>query len=273
MNTTWFPLSQLVSYFFMNVIGWAFVNLVNCRPPVEEVPRRDPFTSGNFDHRSFKKFLIGIPIFFLISGIVVFRSRYDLDGYCTDLEKSERIADMQVDSEAEGNSSVTKLESFIDKEGKFDFDLLFMHTIAQTANLHQLQVSLSRSALVCHTYTDKEVFHYNLLWCFGFFILGLNFTHLDVGPLQHFELDWQSMKTWGIFLWCVFLAIVALVIYVACHVFSAYKNSGCLWFYMSYIAATCVFIIWNTKRLKPDGYVIHVHHYCIGFFFMTLLCE
>ena len=63
-------------------MGWAFINLVQAKPQ-----RWDPFTSGNEDYRSFKKLLIFIPIFFLISGVVVFRSRYDLDGYCTEFEK------------------------------------------------------------------------------------------------------------------------------------------------------------------------------------------
>ena len=66
----------------MNILGWAMINLLNAFPQ-----RWDPFSSGNLDHRSFKKLLVFIPIFFAISGCVVLRSRYDLDGYCTDIEK------------------------------------------------------------------------------------------------------------------------------------------------------------------------------------------
>ena len=44
---------------------------------------------------------------------------------------------------------------------------------------------------VCKTYTQDEIYAWNQhLWVMGFFLLGLQFTHADIGPLQHFTLTW-----------------------------------------------------------------------------------
>lgn len=37
---------------------------------------------------------------------------------------------------------------------------------------------------ICHIYTPEEVMDWNFkVWATSFVVLGLNFTHLDVGPL------------------------------------------------------------------------------------------
>lgn len=59
------------------------------------------------------------------------------------------------------------------------------------------QPSLGASP-TCKIYTQEEVFNYNYLFWAASFMFGLNFTHLDVGPLQKFSLDWNDMKTWGV---------------------------------------------------------------------------
>ena len=51
-------------------------------------------------------------------------------------------------------------------------------------------------------------FHFGI----GFFFLGLQFTHMDVGPLQRFTLVPSVMKTWGWFLWSFFIVNVILVV-------------------------------------------------------------
>ena len=79
-NSTWFPTSNLVACIILNIIGWSFINLINCS-------RSNPFTSGNSSYKDFKKLLIFTPIFFLTSGLVVFRSRNSLSGYCEKTEK------------------------------------------------------------------------------------------------------------------------------------------------------------------------------------------
>jgi len=75
VKTTWFPFAQLVSYFGLSILGWAMINTVNCE-------RKNPFTSGNNDYRSFKQLLIAVPIVFCYSVIAIQRQKYDLNGYC-----------------------------------------------------------------------------------------------------------------------------------------------------------------------------------------------
>lgn len=62
VNTTWFPLSQLCIYFLLSIVGWSMINTVNCE-------RKNPFTSGNSNYRSFKQLLIAVPIVFSYSVI------------------------------------------------------------------------------------------------------------------------------------------------------------------------------------------------------------
>ena len=75
-KSTWFPVSQLVACFLFNIIGWTFINLFNCS-------RSNPFTSGNGGYKDFKKLLLFTPVFFLLSGLVIYRSRHSLSGYCS----------------------------------------------------------------------------------------------------------------------------------------------------------------------------------------------
>ena len=105
----------------LQALGWAFINVVVCG-------RSDPFTSGNRTHRSFKIFMLFAPIMFVLSSMVMMRSQYELDGYCTEVEK-EILHDQphayQLRAEAQSQSedklfSLTKLEAFMDENGEID---------------------------------------------------------------------------------------------------------------------------------------------------------
>ena len=100
----------------------------------------------------------------------------------------------------------------MNEDGEIDMQLLLMHTIAQTGYFSEFIEKLSDFTPTCHKYTDGEIFHYNYYaWCLGFFLLGLQFVHLDAGPLQHFVLVWSVMKTWGWAMWLVFIALVLFI--------------------------------------------------------------
>jgi hypothetical protein len=75
VNTTYFPLAQFATYYLMSILGWAMINMVNCE-------RKNPFTSGNDNYRSFKQLLMVVPVIFALSVINIWRQRYDLNGYC-----------------------------------------------------------------------------------------------------------------------------------------------------------------------------------------------
>lgn len=62
VDTTYFPVGNLITMLGLASLGWAFVNCVTLK-------RTDPFTSGNGSHAAFKKMLMITPIVFLVSTI------------------------------------------------------------------------------------------------------------------------------------------------------------------------------------------------------------
>jgi uncharacterized membrane protein SpoIIM required for sporulation len=80
----------------------------------------------------------------------------------------------------------------------------------------------------CKTYSYIEVFEFNyFVWTLGFMV-GLNFTHFDQGPMTHFMLDPDVMKTWGSLLWSIFVLMIALLVGVFWRIFIEYSSVGIL---------------------------------------------
>ena len=75
VNTTWFPMSAFVAFMTLSVLGWIFVNVITMK-------RLDPFTSGNYTYKDFKIMLVCAPIIFMLSGVIVFRQKHNMNGYC-----------------------------------------------------------------------------------------------------------------------------------------------------------------------------------------------
>ena len=76
VNTTWFPLADFFAFMGLAVYGWTFISLFNCF-------RTNPVSSGNHSFKDFALFLpLSILVFFM-SGIIVWRQKNDLSGYCT----------------------------------------------------------------------------------------------------------------------------------------------------------------------------------------------
>ena len=95
---------------------------------------------------------------------------------------------------------------------------------------------------------------------------------MDVGPLQRFTLVPSVMKTWGWFLWSFFIVNVILVVKILLDVIKGYKESGCALEYLIFTAAILGYAYWNTKRLGPQGYQLHIHHYVVGVFMLAIIC-
>lgn len=86
--------------------------------------------------------------------------------------------------------------------------MLLAHTLQDA----EYMKSLDSVGAECHEYTDDEVYQWNFyLWCSGFFLLGLQFTHGDVGPLRYFTFTWSTMKLWGPGMWGFFVVVIALL--------------------------------------------------------------
>jgi hypothetical protein len=81
VNTTWFPLGNLIAFFAITILGWAFINLIT-------LGKSDPFIDGNDSYTGIKIASIAAPVVFFISGIVMLRAKYDLDDYCGSTESS-----------------------------------------------------------------------------------------------------------------------------------------------------------------------------------------
>ena len=80
------------------------------------------------------------------------------------------------------------------------------------------------------------------------------------------------MKTWGWFLWAYFFLWVITIAAIFYSAFKNYSSVGCLKEYIVWIAAILLFTVWNTKRLAPEGYSVHIHHYVIACVMITVLC-
>jgi len=88
---------------------------------------------------------------------------------------------------------------------------------------------------------------------------------MDVGPMKHFTLDPQVMKTWGPGLWAIFVALVVLVGALLHNLYKELVLCGCIYRYIIALAATVAIIYLNTKRVSKQGRELHVHHYMLGF--------
>jgi hypothetical protein len=96
-------------YYVLSIVGWSFINTVNCE-------RKNPFTSGNSNYRSFKQLLLVVPIIFADSVINVQRQRYDLNGYCTPTEAEEMPTVMHYLKQADPLATSAFYDQTVDDE-------------------------------------------------------------------------------------------------------------------------------------------------------------
>ena len=71
-------------------------------------------------------------------------------------------------------------------------------------------------------YEPIETFSYNAIWLAGFFLFGLQFTHIDHGFMTKFVLDYEKMKEWPIVLWIVLGVVIVIIIALVSSVMIAY---------------------------------------------------
>jgi len=118
----------------------------------------------------------------------------------------------------------------------------------------------------CKVYSNWDSFKYNyFVWCVGFFLLGCQFTHADIGPLKHFTLSWDAMKNWGVFLWTLFVAVILFIVMTVYTLFSHYYSLGIMWYYAAWLVAVVAFFALNTWRWEGQKH-LHIHHYTLAMF-------
>ena len=172
------------------------------------------------------------------------RSRHDLSGYCTDQDEASN----------EGHKTHMLRESLLGDDDETS------------------TVPTSEEFVGCHEYTDDEIFNWNFnYWTVGFLLFGIQFSHVDIGPMKHFTLAPSVMKTWGAFLWTVFVALILFGYLVLKEEYEDLQKADCLTRYLIWLVLIVVYFIWNTKRNEPKGRHLHIHHYVVGFIVVTLI--
>lgn len=96
----------------------------------------------------------------------------------------------------------------------------------------------------CKIYTAWEVFKYNILWWNLSFLVGLNFTHLDNGPMRHLTLDPADIAKWGKPMWIFAIFLLILVLLILLVISSAYIKLGIFSYYIAYGIALILFMVW-----------------------------
>eukprot|EP00347_Sterkiella_histriomuscorum_P019710 403340585 len=247
VHTKYLPLQQMAYYSLMMIMGFMFINLVNLTNS-----RKNPFKGSDGTYKDFRILLVLCFALFFTSGIVVLRQNEDLKSYCEQGHQREVIRD-PIQTDINLNAPLHKIFMSIEK-------MNYGQRVAYTPPSPQ-----------CHEYTAQEVFHFNyFVWTLGF-LLGLQFTHLDVGILQQFTLDWNVMKNWPWFLWVLFLGLITLLLSLTSYLLFLYAQINFLFIYFGVIGALVLFVYIHGKILGPT-YHLHIHHYFLGMSVVILIC-
>ncbi|CDW87216.1 UNKNOWN [Stylonychia lemnae] len=250
VHTKFLPLQQWAYYSIMLATGFMFINLVNLKNI-----RGNPFLGFNNSYYHFKYTIFLSFALFLTSGIVVFRQSHDLASYC---EHNSQIDPFIV-------NPVDPKQTDIDVHAP----LFKIFMTIEKMNYTRPYSILDKPD--CYIYSDDEVFDYNYhIWTFAF-LLGLQFTHLQVGFMKNFSLSWDIMKTWPLILWLVFFSFIGFMIYIFTYLFYLYAQINLLYNYVGCIGIIVGGIWLRGKQLGPKA-VLHIHHYFIGIVSCMLIC-
>lgn len=204
-----------------------------------------------------------IPIIWFMSGNIIFRQTHDLSGYCGE-QANTPSRTIYLKSGAEEN--YTTLQAVLDSE---DSTVLFLYTL-QEANYMGAMSSTSNDVM-CHEYTNDEIYHFNYFWVVGFLFLGLQFTHADIDCISNFSLSWHSMLTYTPFEWGLFFLMLGTCGGILYEDFGGLYSCGVLLRYIIFFAVLIGAIVLKTKAEKPYGLELHIHHYFLALVMLFLL--
>jgi hypothetical protein len=129
----------------------------------------------------------------------------------------------------------------------------------------------SKPTPTCKEYSNWEVFKYNFLfWCTGFMV-GVNFTHADIKPIQRLTLDPKVIATWGVGKWILALVLLALICLILLNLGYHYMSMGLVYYYIAWGLFIYAAMKWNTKRQKENNKHIHIHHYFVALVLMSFI--
>jgi len=118
--------------------------------------------------------------------------------------------------------------------------------------------------------TFAQCFVFNLFcWQTAFFI-GLQFTHLDCGPMQHFVLKAEAIRKWGFVHWALIVVLLLLGVFLTGYFIWVYHEAGCLLAYVLWGCLIGIGFAAVTWALRKTHYV-HMHHYTAGMLIIALI--
>lgn len=110
-----------------------------------------------------------------------------------------------------------------------------------------------------------------MIWWNIAFLAGLNFTHLDNGPLKHLTLDPADIAEWGKAMWLLALSLLVLIGAILFVICSSYIRLGIFEYYILYAVFLFSAMVWNTQRNAKRGRSVHIHHYTLGLILMSFI--
>ena len=152
--------------------------------------------------------------------------------------------------------------------------LFFISSVVQLAGpFDQFSTPCKSLAVICEQtpFTFWHCFKFNQFCWFTSYLLGLHFTYLRWGLFEKFTLTAASIKTWNYIYWLAFLSLILAVISGVTWLVILYLRAGVAWFYLAVIIIEVLIIAVPTLALG-SSYTLHLHHYSIAMFFVSLLC-
>jgi hypothetical protein len=104
--------------------------------------------------------------------------------------------------------------------------VLCPHSLYISQSDNSSVILLDQPASSCQSHTAMEVFLKNWLGWALFFLLGLQFTHLDTGLMRKFSLTADSMRKWKRPQWLAFASLIGLVALFALMVVDCMLKTG-----------------------------------------------
>ena len=215
-------LGKFVYYLLMNIVGSLYVTVVSLRNE-----RASPFQDQHKSYDSFKwTVLVVSPVLFLLSMNINLKSELDFSDQCPQPD----------------------IAANYDKVSSLDQSLDILFTFFGTASEERCP------------YGAIDVLIWNWgVWGTAYFI-GLQWTHLDQGPLSHFSIDKEQMKEWPDYFWviigCILISLITPVIFC----FYKYYVSGVLLFYFLMAFSIAIWFMYFYSKSSD----VHWHHYCFG---------
>lgn len=89
--------------------------------------------------------------------------------------------------------------------------------------------------------------------------------------MKGFNIDWNYMKKWPMYMWVIFLGLLLLIGTIILYIFFLYSTIGFLTTYIYIFSGIISTFSLITYKLRND-YDFHFHHYTLGMVVMVLTC-